>query len=168
MKKRPGIDAYYLNIAKEIASRNTCLRIHYGAILVKNNRIIASGYNGAAAGFANCDEIGICIREKMKIPHGERYELCRSVHAEANAIIQAHPDEAENSVLYLYGVDAKTGERIDYSTPCEMCKRMIRNAKISEVISYYHDEIIRVDPNDWIKIDMTLLHNRIKAIEKGE
>ena len=99
MTQRPEIDEYYLSIAKEVAMRSTCLRIHYGAILVKNNRIIATGYNGAAAGFANCNNIGVCVREKLNVPHGERYELCRSVHAEANAIIQAHPDEAENSVL---------------------------------------------------------------------
>lgn len=164
MTQRPEIDEYYLSIAKEVAMRSTCLRIHYGAILVKNNRIIATGYNGAAAGFANCNNIGICVREKLNVPHGERYELCRSVHAEANAIIQAHPDEAENSVLYLYGVDAKTGNAIDYSTPCEMCRRMIRNAKISEVVSYRMNEIHRVNPNDWIKEDLILLQNRISHL----
>ena len=137
MTQRPEIDEYYLNIAKEVAMRSTCLRIHYGAILVKNNRIIATGYNGAAAGFANCNNIGVCVREKLNVPHGERYELCRSVHAEANAIIQAHPDEAEGAILYLYGIDARIGTRIHYSSPCEMCKRMIRNAKISEVVSYH-------------------------------
>lgn len=165
MMQRPEIDEYYLNIAKEIASRSTCLRIHYGAILVKNNRIIATGYNGAAAGFINCNTIGTCVREKMNVPHGERYELCRSVHAEANAIIQAHPDEAENSILYLYGVDAKSGDQIRCSNPCEMCKRMIRNAKISEVVSYHDGKIHRVNPNDWIKEDLKLLHERISNLE---
>lgn len=92
------------------------LRIKYGAILVKNNRVIATGYNGAASGFKNCDEIGVCLREALNIPHGERYELCRSVHAEANAIIQAHPDEAENSVLYLHGTDARSGKLLATAT----------------------------------------------------
>lgn len=165
MNKRLSIDEYYLNIAKEIASRSTCLRIHYGAILVKNNRIIATGYNGAAAGFANCNAIGICVREKLNIPHGERYELCRSVHAEANAIIQAHPDEAENSVLYLYGVDARSGKRINYSVPCEMCKRMIRNAKISEVVSYSDSNICRINPSDWIKDDLKIINDRISKLK---
>lgn len=161
MTQRPEIDEYYLSIAKEVAMRSTCLRIHYGAILVKNNRIIATGYNGAAAGFANCNNIGVCVREKLNVPHGERYELCRSVHAEANAIIQAHPDEAEGATLYLYGIDARTGTRIHYSSPCEMCKRMIRNAKISEVVSYHDGKIHRVNPNDWIKEDLQLLNQRI-------
>ena len=141
------------------------LRIKYGAILVKNNRVIATGYNGAASGFKNCDEIGICLREALNIPHGERYELCRSVHAEANAIIQAHPDEAENSVLYLHGTDARSGKTISYSNPCEMCKRMIRNAKIAEVVSYYNNTIYHVYPNNWIDEELFLINQRLSKIK---
>ena len=85
---RKSVDEYYLDIAREVSTRSTCLRIH--------------------SGYANCNDLGVCIRDELKVPHGERYELCRSVHAEANAIIQAHPDQAEGSILYLYGIDAKT------------------------------------------------------------
>ena len=164
MMKRVDRINYYLNMAETAGQRGTCIRKKYGAIIVKNDRIVSTGYVGAPRKRKNCCDIGRCLREELKIPSGERYELCRSVHAEANAIIQAHPDEAENSVLYLYGVDAKTGNAIDYSTPCEMCRRMIRNAKISEVVSYRMNEIHRVNPNDWIKEDLILLQNRISHL----
>ncbi len=151
---RKSVDEYYLDIAREVSTRSTCLRIHYGAVLVKNNCIISTGYNGAASGYANCNDLGVCIRDELKVPHGERYELCRSVHAEANAIIQAHPDQAEGSILYLYGIDAKTGKPLNYNNPCEMCKRNIRNAKIAEVVSYQDGVLTKINPSKWIAEDL--------------
>lgn len=167
MANRPSVDEYYLEIAKKISERSTCLRIHYGAVLVKNNRIISTGYNGAAAGFINCDSIG-CIRKMLNIPHGQHYELCRSVHAEENAIMQAHPDEREGSTLYLYGIDVDTGKPLDYNSPCDMCKRKIRNAKIISVISVNHGEIIKIDPKEWISEDMKKYNDLMKQYLKDK
>lgn len=153
MPSRKSIDEYYLDIAKAVSERSTCLRIHYGAVIVKNNRIISTGYNGAASGFVNCDKIGICIREKLNIPHGERYELCRSVHAEQNAIIQGTADEMEGATLYLYGEDARTKKRLNYSKPCDMCRRTITNAKIKEIVSYDENDIVHDKVNSWSEIE---------------
>lgn len=129
-------DQYYLNIAKEVARRGTCLRRNYGAVIVKNDEIISTGYTGAPRGSENCCDIGTCKREELNIPSGERYELCRSVHAEANAIISASRKEMIGSTLYLVGIDAKTGEIVsgDQADCCKMCRRLVINAGISEVV----------------------------------
>jgi dCMP deaminase len=130
---RPDWDEYFLNIAKAVAERSTCLRRKYGAVIVKGNKIISTGYNGAARGEVNCDEKGECLREMLGIPSGERYELCLSVHAEANAIINGTPDEMDGATIYIYGTDAE-GKRIQPAKPCMMCDRMIKNAKIARVV----------------------------------
>ena len=101
---------YYLDIAQTVAERATCLRRHYGAIIVKSDEIIATGYNGAPRGRKNCVDLNYCTREALKIPSGQRYELCRSVHAEANCIISAARSAILGGTLYLAGRDAKTGE----------------------------------------------------------
>ena len=101
---------YYLDIAQTVLERSTCLRRRYGAIIVRNDEIVATGYNGAPRGRKNCSDLGCCVRERMCVPRGERYELCRSVHAEANAIISAARNECIGGTLYLVGEDAKTGE----------------------------------------------------------
>lgn len=124
---------YYLEIAKVVAQKSTCLRRKYGAVIVKDNDIVATGYNGAPSGRKHCNDIGFCFRESQNIPRGERYELCRSVHAEANAIIHCNREDSKGSVLYLYGEDAK-GMIVENSQPCSMCKRMIINAKIKQVV----------------------------------
>lgn len=100
---------YYLDIAQTVAERGTCLRRNFGAIIVKNDQIMSTGYAGAPRGRKNCSDLGFCLREKMQIPRGERYELCRSVHAEANAIIHASRADMIGGTLYLVGVDAHTG-----------------------------------------------------------
>ena len=125
---------YYLNIAESTLERATCLRRCWGAVIVKNDEIISTGYNGAPRGRKNCSDLGYCVREKLNIPRGERYELCRSVHAEQNAIISAPRKDMINSTLYLVGKDAKTGEYVKNSMNCAMCKRTIINAGIKEVI----------------------------------
>ena len=100
---------YYLDIAETVLERSTCLRRQYGAIIVRNDEIVATGYNGAPRGRKNCSDLGYCVREQMRVPRGERYELCRSVHAEANAIISASRNECIGGDIYLVGHDAKTG-----------------------------------------------------------
>ena len=125
---------YYLDIAEAVIERGTCLRRNYGAIIVKNDEIISTGYVGAPRGRKNCCDLGYCTREKLNIPRGERYELCRSVHAEQNAIISANRKDMIASTLYLVGVDYKTGDYVDNARPCSLCKRMIINAGIKEVI----------------------------------
>lgn len=122
---------YYLNIAKAVSKRSTCLRRQYGAIIVKNDEIIATGYNGAARGEPNCCDEGVCWREANGIPHGEQYEKCVAVHAEQNAIISAARRDMIGSTMYLYGQE--NGKAIS-ATPCEICAKMIKNAGIENVV----------------------------------
>lgn len=125
---------YYLDIAQAVCERGTCLRRLFGAVIVKNDTIISTGYAGAPRGRQNCCDIGSCLRQKYNIPAGERYELCRSVHAEANAIISASREEMLGATLYLVGVTFDTHELIPGTTCCSMCKRLVINAGISTVI----------------------------------
>ena len=127
-------DNYYLDIAETVLERGTCLRRNYGSIIVKNDEIIASGYAGAPRGRANCIDLGFCMREKLNIPRGERYEMCRSVHSETNAIISAARSEMIGATLYMAGRNAKTGELVPDTTSCAMCKRQVINAGIEKVI----------------------------------
>ena len=124
MKKRVDKVNYYLDIAETVLERGTCIRRNFGAIIVNNDEIISSGYVGAPRGRKNCCDIGYCTREKLKIPRGERYEMCRSVHAEQNAIISASRRDLIGSTLYLVGVDANTGEYVENAAPCMLCKRL--------------------------------------------
>lgn len=133
MSRRDKIN-YYLDIADAVSRRSTCIRRTYGAIIVLNDEIVSTGYNGAPRGRRNCVDLDHCTREEMKIPSGERYELCRSVHAEANAIISAARSEVLGGTLYLVGRLSKTGEILPDTTPCSMCRRFIINAGITQVI----------------------------------
>ena len=148
---------YYLDIAETVLERGTCLRRNYGAIIVRDDTIISTGYTGAPRGRANCSDLNFCTREELKIPRGERYELCRSVHAEANAIIAASRQEMLGATLYLVGRDAKTGALVEDAAPCAMCKRQIINAGIERVvIRNTRDTYTVVLPADWIKHDDSL------------
>ncbi len=131
---RPTKEEYYLDIATQVAERGTCLRRKFGAVIVNNDQIISTGYVGAPRGTKNCCDLGRCPRETAGIPAGERYELCRSVHAEANAIIHADRINMIGSILYLACVDAKTGLFSPGTKPCRMCTRLIINAGIEKVI----------------------------------
>lgn len=143
---------YYLEIAKSVALRSTCLRRQYGAIVVQNDRIVSTGYNGAPRGRDNCCDLGKCLREEQKIPHGERYELCRSVHAEQNAVISAGFEKSNGATLYLSGIDVLTGNLIDAPDCCMMCKRVIINAGIKKVIFLNGDGSVReVEVESWVK-----------------
>ena len=135
---------YYLDIAETVLARGTCLRRNFGAIIVKNDQIISTGYVGAPRGRKNCCDLGYCTREKLQIPRGERYELCRSVHAEANAIISASRMDMIGSTLYLVGKEVSTGEYVKEANPCAMCKRMIINAGIDTVVIRDDKENFRV------------------------
>ncbi len=155
--ERISKENYYLDIAYTVASRGTCLRKKYGAIIVKNDSIISTGYVGAPRGRKNCCDLGFCMRDKLNIPRGERYELCRSVHAEANAIIAAPREQMIGATMYLVGIDAKTGELVSDACCCQMCKRLVINAGISKVIIRNTDtEYTVYNPEDWIKDDDSL------------
>ena len=132
--KRISKENYYLNMAETALERSTCLRRKWGAVIVKDDEIISTGYNGAPRGRKNCDELGYCIREKLNIPRGERYELCRSVHAEQNAIISAPRKNMIDATLYMVGKNADTGEYVENAMSCSMCKRVIINSGISKIV----------------------------------
>ncbi len=125
---------YYLDIAQTVAERSTCARKRYGALIVRNDEIVSTGYNGAPRGRANCIDLVYCIRNKLNIPSGERYELCRSVHAEMNAIISASRQECIGGTLYLAGFEATTGDYVKNIRPCSMCSRVIINAGIKKIV----------------------------------
>ena len=157
MERRDKIN-YYLDLAEMVSQRSTCLRRRYGAVIVNNDEVVSTGYNGAPRGRKNCTEVGWCIREKLKIPRGERYEISRSVHAEANAIISAARDRMLGASLYLTGVDAQTGEYVANSSSCSMCKRQVINAGITKVYVRDDKDSYRVvDVNeDWVVNDESL------------
>ena len=148
---------YYLDIAQTVAERGTCLRKLFGAIIVKDDVIVSTGYNGAPRGRKNCTDMNVCMRDKLNIPRGERYELCRSVHAEANAIIAAARERMLGSTLYMVCIDPKTGEIVSGTSSCMMCKRQIINAGISTVIVRdTKDEYRIICVSDWIEDDDSL------------
>ena len=155
--KRIDKENYYLDIAETVLERSTCLRRCYGAIIVQHDEIVSSGYNGAPRGRKNCMDLGYCTREAMKIPSGERYELCRSVHAEANAIISAARKDCVGGTLYLAGRDAQTGELLGDATSCSMCRRLIINAGLERVVIRRTETEFEVIPvADWIAGDDTV------------
>lgn len=148
---------YYLDLAEAVSQRCTCLRRHYGAIIVKNDEVVSTGYVGAPRGRDNCTDLGYCLRAKLQIPRGERYELCRSIHAEANAIISAARVDMLGSTLYLVGKEVDTGTYVPKGMCCSMCKRMVINAGIKNVIirddaNNYRD----INVSDWVTHDESL------------
>ena len=154
MDKRKSKDNYYLDIADSVLGRSTCMRRKYGAIIVRNDEILATGYNGAPRGRKNCSDLGFCNREHLHIPSGERYELCRSVHAEANAIISAARRDMIGATLYLVGRDAKTNELLSDTTSCSMCRRQVINSGIIRVVSRIGESGTSVtDVQEWILND---------------
>lgn len=151
MTTRPGKDQYYLNIAREVARRGTCLRRQYGAVIVNDDQIVSTGYAGAPRGVANCVDLGRCLREELSIPSGQRYELCRSVHAEMNAVIHASRAQTLGGTLYLAGIEAESGLPTVNPEPCLLCRRVIINAGIVAVIVQPRGRsITRLDVQHWI------------------
>lgn len=148
---------YYLDMAQVALERGTCLRRNFGAVIVKNDVIVSTGYTGAPRGRANCIDIGTCVRQKMGIPRGERYEFCRSVHAEANAIIAAPREQMLGATLYLVGRDMSTGEIMRDANSCTMCKRMIINAGIARVVVRNSPtDFTALYVQDWVENDGSL------------
>lgn len=148
---------YYLDIAETVSERSTCLRKRYGAIIVKNDVIVSTGYNGAPRGRKNCSDIGSCMRDTLNIPRGERYELCRSIHAEANAIIAAAREQMIGADLYMACTDPNDGSIVPKTCSCMMCKRQVINAGIARVIVREDKENYTVyDVEDWIENDDSL------------
>ena len=154
MDNRTSKQNYYLDIADSVLERSTCLRRKYGAIIVRNDEIISTGYNGAPRGRRNCSDLGRCTRESLNIPSGERYELCRSVHAEANAIISASRRDMIGATIYLVGRDAHNNELLSDAMSCSMCKRQIINAGIEWVVIRQTPTQYRTIPvSDWVEND---------------
>lgn len=142
-------DNYYLKIAEAVAERSTCIRRKYGAVIVKNDEIISTGYNGSPRGELNCCDTGICKREELHVPKGERYELCVAVHAEQNAIISASRDRMLGATLYITGIEAQGEKGYANPVPCMICSRLIKNAGIERVIGRQKDgSIIYIDVNN--------------------
>ena len=157
---RRSKENYYLDIADAAQERATCLRRRFGAIIVRNDEIVSTGYNGAPRGRRNCTDLGVCARAHLKVPAGERYELCRSVHAEANAIISAARRDMLGATLYLVGRDAQTGEYYPETTPCSMFRRLIINAGIQQVVCRTGPDDYTVTlVRDWVYNDDTLVRN---------
>ena len=134
---RPEWDDYFIEIAKVVSSRSTCLRRKYGAVIVKDKVIISSGYNGSPRGIANCIDLGRCTRKELNVPSGERYELCEAVHAEQNAIINAPPDRMKDATIYIAGFEED--KSFAAGSPCKLCDRMIRNAQIQNIVYLERD-----------------------------
>ena len=130
---RMSKNEYYLNIASSVAMRSTCLRRQYGAVIVKDDSIVSTGYNGAARGEPNCCDLGTCWRQEHNVPHGQQYEKCQAVHAETNAIISGNRADMIGATLYLAGFE--NGTRIEEPQPCLMCSRNIKNAQIAKVVT---------------------------------
>lgn len=148
---------YYLDLAEVVSKRCTCIRRHYGAIIVKNDEVVSTGYVGAPRGRVNCTDLNRCVREKLKIPRGERYELCRSVHAEANAIISASREEMIGSSLFLVGIDVNSKKYVENASSCSMCKKLIINAGIGNVFIRDSEDSYRIiKVEDWIEGDESL------------
>ena len=149
---------YYLDIAETVSERSTCLHSRLGALIVRNDEIVSTGYNGAPRGRTNCIDLGYCVRDRLNIPHGERYELCRGVHAEMNAIISAARSECIGGTMYLVGLDAKTGEHLKDLRSCPMCRRMIINAGLSKVVIRRTDTTYDVcNVREWVFNDDSVI-----------
>lgn len=138
--KRPSWEEYFIEIAKIVSSRSTCLRRRYGAVIVKDNVIVSTGYNGAPRGSINCVDIQRCSRKELNIPAGERYELCAAVHAEQNAIINGSPERMKDAIIYIAGFEEDNS--FADGKPCLLCRRMIKNAQIKEIIYLFKDGVI--------------------------
>ena len=152
MNYRPSKERYYLDIARQVAQRSTCRRRKFGSVIVRDDQIVATGYVGAPRKTKDCFERGYCLREKLNIPHGQNYELCRSVHSEMNAIINAA--RAGVSILggdiYIWGTDEK-GNPIN-TFPCFLCKKMIINAGLKRVICSQENGDYKIyNVSDWVK-----------------
>ncbi|SHE81339.1 deaminase [Clostridium fallax] len=158
--KRRDKHNYYLDIAETVLERGTCLRRNYGSIIVKNDEIISTGYTGSPRGRKNCIDLNKCIRDELNVPRGTHYELCRSVHSEANAIISASRKDMIGATLYLVGKDAKTKDFVENANSCAMCKRLIINSGIKTVVIRDTKDCYRIiEVEEWVENDDSLSSN---------
>ncbi|MFP4662713.1 MAG: deoxycytidylate deaminase [Halanaerobiales bacterium] len=149
---------YYLDIAESVLERSTCLRRKYGAVIVNNDEIISTGYNGSPRGCTNCNEKGSCIREELKVPRGTKYELCSSVHAEQNALLSASRKDTLGADLYLAGKSTVDDTLIDNSEPCSLCKKLIINSGIEKIyIRNSIKEYTVIKVQEWIENEENIL-----------
>lgn len=152
---------YYLDIAHSVSKKSTCLRAKYGAVIVKDDEIISTGYNGAPRGRRHCTDLGYCRRKMLEVPRGERYELCRSVHSEQNAIISASRRDMIGSSLFLVGTNPEDGSFIENVDCCSICKKLIINAGIDRVFIRTSETEYQINiVNDWVINDETLGEHR--------
>lgn len=152
---------YYLDIAQAVSKKGTCFRAKYGSVIVKNDEIISTGYNGAPRGRKHCTELGYCRRQMLEIPRGERYESCRSCHSEMNSIISASRRDMIGSSLFLVGVNPEDGSYIENADCCSICKKLIINAGIDRVFIRTSDTEYQLKiVNDWVENDETLGEHR--------
>lgn len=148
---------YYLDIAETVLKRGTCLRRNYGAIIVKNDEIISTGYSGAPRGRQNCIDLAYCTRDKLNIPRGQMYEKCRSVHAEMNACLSASRRDMIGATMYLAGRDMKSKELISAADSCAMCKKIVINSGIDKIVIRDNPEEYRIiSVQKWIEEDDSL------------
>ena len=169
MKERPSKDEYYLEIARAVSLRSPCIRRQFGAIIVKDDVVVATGYNGPARGVVNCTEVG-CLKDELDLPHYSGYDYCDGVHAEENCIINAarHGAGVLDGTLYMYGRNYKDGSLTE-AKPCDRCKRAIINAGIERVVIKKSDESIGViDPHEWVREDTERYVERLEKARKGE
>lgn len=165
---RIGRKEYYLEIAKAVALRSPCIRAKYGAIVVKHDAIVSTGYNGPIRGGVNCYEHG-CIKDILELPHGKSYDLCPAVHSEENAILNAARNGSSvlGGILYLYGLDPETGAALD-SVPCDRCKRAIINAGIEKVVAIMSNgDIVEYDVSEWVRLDTRRYLSNLENAKKG-
>jgi dCMP deaminase len=161
---RPDKTRYFLNIALSVAARSTCLRRKFGAVIVNGNIIVGTGYNGNAKGVINCYELG-CIKNEMKLPQNEAYELCPAVHAEENAIINSNRSDRIGAKLYISGIDSEGN--FTKAVPCQRCKRKIINSEIEEVILLdENSRTIRFDVKDFIQEDTAWYIHELEKIRR--
>jgi dCMP deaminase len=162
-------EEYYLGIAKAVALRSPCLRRKYGAIIVKNDAIVSTGYNGPARGSTNCEEVG-CIKEILNLPHYSGYDYCPAVHAEENAVINAarNGNSVIDGTLYLYGIDVKTNKPVA-GMPCPRCKRVLINAGVKEVVTIDESgNITKYDVKSWVEEDKNRYLDVVEKVKKNQ
>jgi dCMP deaminase len=168
MEKRPPKDEYYLEIAKAVAQRSPCIRRKYGAVIVKNDAIVSTGYNGPARKVINCFEVG-CIKDLQNLPHGMAYEDCPAVHAEENAVVNAARNGSNilGGTLYIAGVD-KEGKLVE-ATPCLRCRRILINAGIERVVIRKEDGGIKyINTQEWIGEDTKTYLEKLEKVKKDK
>jgi len=167
-KPRISKDEYYLEIAKAVCLRSPCIRRQFGAIILREDVVVSTGYNGPARGVVNCMEVG-CLKDELDLPHYSGYDYCDGVHAEENCIINAarHGASVLGGTLYIYGQNFGDSSPIE-GKPCDRCKRAIINAGIKEVVTKKSDgSIVKTDVGDWVKEDTKQYLDKLKEAQKA-